>query len=105
MCHSGDPDDASMHAAAEAGGRPDPLSPLLYTAEEARELLGKARSADWLKRKAGIGLIPCTRIGRTVMWSRADLEELIRANYCDPKNYGRKRGRRRSGAASRGTTM
>jgi len=64
---------------------------LLHDAEATSELLGKVVSANWLTRKAGLGLIPCTRIGRRAMWSDNDIAELIRENYCDPRNYGRKR--------------
>jgi len=69
--------------------------PLLHDAQETRALLGNAVSVDWLKRKAGAGEIPCTRIGRFVRWSDADIERLIAENYCDPHNYGRKPKSRR----------
>ena len=58
-------------------------APLLYDAEQAPARLGTDRkgkplvSAHWLKRKAGLGLIPCTRIGDRSDWSEQQLLDLI----------------------------
>lgn len=64
--------------------------PRLHDAAAVRRILGEAVSEDWLKRKAGRGEIPHTRIGRSVRWSDADIERLIAENFCDPADYGRK---------------
>lgn len=57
--------------------------PLLYTAEQASQRLGvdddgkPLVSAYWLKRKAGKGLIPHTRLGKSAVWSEQDLADLV----------------------------
>jgi excisionase family DNA binding protein len=48
---------------------------LLYTPEQAAELLGV--KASWLRRKASARVIPCTFIGKHLRFSRADLEAII----------------------------
>jgi transcriptional regulator with XRE-family HTH domain len=63
---------------------------LLLSAEEAAERLGKVVSASWLRRMANEASIPHVRLGRVVCWTEENLLELIRSNYCDPRNYGRK---------------
>lgn len=68
-----------------------PVEPLLHDAAETRRILGNAVSEDWLKRKAGLGLIPHTRLGRYAYWSDENIAQLIRENFCDPGDYGRKR--------------
>lgn len=68
-----------------------PLEPLLHDAAETRRILGNAVSEDWLKRKAGLGEIPHTRLGRYAYWSDENIAQLIQESFCDPKNYGRKR--------------
>lgn len=68
-----------------------PVASLLHNAAETRRILGCAVSEDWLKRKAGLGLIPHTRLGRYAYWSDENIEQLIRENFCNPSNYGRKR--------------
>jgi hypothetical protein len=50
--------------------------PVLFTPEEAAQILRK--SAYWLKRNAGQGTIPHTRIGRTISFTAADLAEITR---------------------------
>lgn len=51
------------------------VDPLLYTPEEAAELLGVRPS--WLRRKAAARLIPCTFVGKHLRFSRTDLESII----------------------------
>jgi Helix-turn-helix domain len=58
-------------------------APVLYTPEEAAPITGK--SDYWLKRKAGKGEIPHTRLGRTVMFSPADLSEIARNGARKPQ--------------------
>lgn len=60
----------------------DPVSPtvttgppLLYTPAEAAEKL--ATTESWLRRKAGLRLIPCTFIGKRLRFSDADLQAII----------------------------
>lgn len=65
---------AQRHACgcAYTGG---PRAPLLYTAEQAAELL--ALPAHWLQRAAGDGRIPATYIGKYLRFCDADLDQLI----------------------------
>lgn len=51
------------------------LMPLLYTVEQAAELL--AIPANWLQRAAGDGRIPATYVGKYLRFCDADLDELI----------------------------
>jgi excisionase family DNA binding protein len=48
---------------------------LLHTPEQAAVLLQVP--ASWLRKKSAAGLIPCTRIGRHLRFSTADLDVLI----------------------------
>jgi len=53
----------------------------MYTPEEAAQILGRdsgALTANWFKEKARYGLIPCTRIGRAVLFTAEDLAEIAR---------------------------
>jgi hypothetical protein len=63
---------------------------VLHDAQETSLILAGAVTANWLIRKAGLGLIPHTRVGRFARWSDADIDQIVRENYCDPHNYGRK---------------
>jgi hypothetical protein len=61
---------------------PDPVfptvatgPPLLYTPAEAAEKL--ATTESWLRRKAGLRLIPCTFIGKRLRFSDADLQAIV----------------------------
>ncbi|MFD2420390.1 DNA-binding protein [Amycolatopsis pigmentata] len=61
---------------------PGPISPtvttgppLLYTPAEAAEKL--ATTESWLRRKAGLRLVPCTFIGKRLRFSDADLQAII----------------------------
>jgi hypothetical protein len=72
--------------------------PLLYNARQAAQRLGKDEetgrpliSAFWLERQAAARAIPCTYIGRKLVFSEANLLELVAGGYCDPKTGGRKR--------------
>jgi hypothetical protein len=49
--------------------------PLLYTPAEAAEKL--ATTESWLRRKAGLRLIPCTFIGKRLRFSDADLQAIV----------------------------
>lgn len=72
-------------------------APLLYTAQQAAERLGRDAngrlliSAFWLERRAAARAIPCTYLGRRLCFSEDNLRELIAGAYCDPKTGGRKR--------------
>lgn len=46
----------------------------LYTPAEAAELLAVPES--WLQRKAGLRLIPCTKVGKHLRFSARDLERI-----------------------------
>jgi hypothetical protein len=59
-------------------------APVLYSPEEAEAIL-PGKTAHWLKRKAGKGEIPHTRLGRTIMFSPADLSEIARAGARKPQ--------------------
>ncbi|WP_208024586.1 helix-turn-helix domain-containing protein [Amycolatopsis pithecellobii] len=60
---------APVHNGAATG------SPLLYTPAEAAEKL--ATTESWLRRKAGLRLIPCTFIGKRLRFSDADLQAIV----------------------------
>jgi excisionase family DNA binding protein len=47
---------------------------LLYTPAEGAQMLSVPES--WLRRRAGEGDVPCTRVGRYLRFSRADLEAI-----------------------------
>jgi excisionase family DNA binding protein len=47
---------------------------VLYTPAEAAELLAVPES--WLRRKAGRRLIPCTKLGKHLRFSPADLAQI-----------------------------
>lgn len=49
--------------------------PLLYTPGEAAEKL--ATTESWLRRKAGLRLIPCTFVGKRLRFSDADLQAIV----------------------------
>jgi len=67
------------------------LPPLLWSAEQASIRLGGAKTANWLRTHARVRDIPVTYLGKTPMWSEADLLALIEqcANP-NPANYGRR---------------
>ncbi|WP_374112684.1 helix-turn-helix domain-containing protein [Streptomyces sp. MNU89] len=69
---------ASGQATAVPGPGSGTGSParLLHTPEQAAELL--QIPASWLRKKAAAGLIPCTRVGRHLRFSTADVETVIR---------------------------
>jgi excisionase family DNA binding protein len=52
-------------------------APLLYTAEEAAERLGTGFPASWLRRKAGEGVIPRTKVGKHMRFSEQNLLDLV----------------------------
>lgn len=64
------------------------LHPLrLYTPQQARQVMFGSDVADdvrptvsWLMRKAGEGLIDCTRVGRSTYFSADDIRALIEMN-------------------------
>lgn len=72
-------------------------APLLYNARQAALRLGTGPngrpliSAYWLERQAAARAIPCTFLGRRLLFSEANLLELVAGGYCDPKTGGRKR--------------
>ncbi|MCC3650763.1 helix-turn-helix domain-containing protein [Streptomyces sp. S07_1.15] len=66
-------DLAAVPESASGTGSP---ARLLYTPEQAAELL--QIPASWLRKKAAAGLIPCTRVGRHLRFSAADVETVIR---------------------------
>lgn len=53
-----------------------PDAPLLFTPAQAANKLGVRES--WLRRRAGQGTIPCTRLGKHLRFSDADLVQIIR---------------------------
>jgi excisionase family DNA binding protein len=56
---------------------------LLYTPEQAAELLGVKPS--WLRRKAAARAVPCTFVGKHLRFSRVDLEAIITAGEQAPR--------------------
>lgn len=63
---------------------PPPGVPVLYSPEQAAEWFPK-KTANWFKAQARIGAIPCTRLGRTIMFSDADLTEIARMGQQRPR--------------------
>lgn len=57
-------------------------APLLYTPEQAAELLQV--TATWLRKKATARAIPCTFIGKHLRFSPADLTAIITAGATGP---------------------
>ncbi|WP_431910371.1 helix-turn-helix domain-containing protein [Amycolatopsis thermoflava] len=49
--------------------------PLLYTPAQAAEKLAVPES--WLRRKAGVRVIPCTFLGKHLRFSEADLRAIV----------------------------
>ncbi|WP_436778211.1 hypothetical protein [Yinghuangia sp. YIM S09857] len=49
--------------------------PLLLTPDEAGALV--RRSGGWMRRKAAAREIPCTVLGRTILFSETDLGDLV----------------------------
>jgi excisionase family DNA binding protein len=61
---------------------------LLYTPEQAAELLGVKPS--WLRRKAAARQVACTFVGKHLRFSRADLEAIITAGKQVPRTRRRR---------------
>jgi hypothetical protein len=60
--------------------------PVMYSPEEAVSLgILPGLTVNWLKRQAGRGAIPCTRLGRVIMFSAADLTEIARRGARKPQ--------------------
>ena len=57
--------------------------PRLYNARETSPLVRKSRS--WLYRKARAKAIPCTKIGKHVFWTDAQIARIIRDGAVEPK--------------------
>jgi hypothetical protein len=63
-------------------------APVLYTPEQAADIMGDgsgALTANWFREKARKELIPCTRVGRVIMFSPEDLAEIARAGQRRPQ--------------------
>lgn len=62
--------------------------PLLHDAKAAIERLGlKGRkSPHWLQQQAREQRIPVTRVGKTLMWSDRDLQEIVALLHSAPRN-------------------
>jgi excisionase family DNA binding protein len=58
--------------------KPSGTPAYLYTTAEAAELL--RMSAEWLKKQAWRGQVPCVRMGRSVRFTDAQLNEIIAAH-------------------------
>jgi excisionase family DNA binding protein len=52
-------------------------TPMLYTAEQAAELL--QIKASWLRKKATARAVPCTFVGKHLRFSPADLAAIVAA--------------------------
>jgi excisionase family DNA binding protein len=57
-------------------------TPMLYTAEQAAELLHV--KASWLRKKATARAIPCTFVGKHLRFSGADLAAIVTAGARKP---------------------
>jgi hypothetical protein len=65
------PTESAIETAKPAG------RPLLYTPAQAAPML--AITEAWLRRKAGQRLIPCSRVGKRLLFSDADLQSIVAA--------------------------
>lgn len=64
-------------------------TPRLRDANAASEYIGGIKTARWLKDEARAGRIRHYRIGQTIAFDEADLDEYVASNFYDPANYGR----------------
>jgi len=61
--------------------------PVMYSPEEAVSLgILPGLTVNWLKRQAGREAIPCTRLGRVIMFSAGDLTEIARRGARKPQD-------------------
>ena len=60
-------------------------TPMLYTAEQAAELLQV--KVSWLRRKATARAVPCTFVGKHLRFSPADLTAIVAAGARRPGTY------------------
>jgi excisionase family DNA binding protein len=67
--------------------------PLLYTPAQAAERLSLKES--WLRRKAGLGEIPCNRQGKHLRFTAADLQAIVNNGSSTPERRQHSRRRRR----------
>jgi excisionase family DNA binding protein len=74
--------------AVMTGQRPASEStPMLYTAEQAAQLLQVKPS--WLRKKATARAIPCTFVGKHLRFTPADLTAIIATGAHTPATYRR----------------
>ncbi|HLK78280.1 MAG TPA: hypothetical protein VKU77_32100 [Streptosporangiaceae bacterium] len=52
--------------------------PLTFTPEQAAEIIGGGMKPSWLKDKAARRLIPSAKVGGSLAFTRAHLEEIVR---------------------------
>lgn len=71
--------------------------PFSYDAEEAGAFLG--HSADWMKKQARAGNIPCTRVGQSMRWTPEHIREILRMGEQRPQAVLVSRTPRRKKAA------
>jgi excisionase family DNA binding protein len=63
--------------------QPGETEPLLYTPEQAAELLQVRPS--WLRRKAAARAVPCRYVGKHLRFSRADITAIAEASATPPR--------------------
>ncbi|WTW98181.1 hypothetical protein OG216_34745 [Streptomycetaceae bacterium NBC_01309] len=63
------------HAPETTSAAAPARQPLLLTPDEAGARV--RRSGGWMRRKAAAGEIPCTVLGRTILFSDTDLDDLV----------------------------
>ena len=80
-----------------------PAVPRFYSPKEAAGFF-PGKTANWLKVQARKGGIPCTRMGRTIMFSDADLTDIGRMfqQKAQPQSLVARTPRRKLAAAARG---
>lgn len=81
---------------------PPPGTPVFRTPAQMAEIF-PGKMANWFKVQARSGAIPCTRLGRTIMFSEADLAEIARMSQQRPRPapLAGRTPRRKQAAASR----
>ncbi|BCB83660.1 helix-turn-helix domain-containing protein [Phytohabitans suffuscus] len=71
----------------------EPTPPLLYTVQQAAELLQVPIS--WLRKKAAARAIPCTFVGKHLRFSHADLDAIVASGAQTPAARPRRSAPRR----------
>lgn len=73
-------------------------TPLTFNYDEAASALG--RSTSWLQKQVAANAVPYRRLGRSIAFTRDDLEEILRLSYRPPVTSAPPRRRSRPGSTA-----